>query len=294
MFPIYLKNYRNYIHNICDILHLWVWFKSLSNYLFIPVFSSQLDKNPEKERPRSENRPSNNNNNRPSNNAFPRLPPRTPTPTTPKSLCRNDNISSLFWIQFCCRQNIWRNYFRAGEKCQSMSSCPSFQIERRAWKELPRGSREYSDALEKLKGKICNKQSQMVCCAGWAPFKLTFLPFESVVCLCHLLCHFLIFSNLAFHQGASVQQPQPLPQQLQPQQQQLGGVWEAQRVASPGVFASQWVSAQASSESGIGGSSWEKVQQSTRGLWTTWRGRFAALGQRRFAAKTISSEATLA
>ena len=39
MFPIYLKNYRNYIHNICDILHLWVWFKSLSNYLFIPVFS---------------------------------------------------------------------------------------------------------------------------------------------------------------------------------------------------------------------------------------------------------------
>ena len=55
---------------------------------------------------------------------------------------------------------------RAGVKCQSMTSCPSFQIERRNWKQLARGSKEYSTALENLKAKICNKKSAMVCCTG--------------------------------------------------------------------------------------------------------------------------------
>merc|ERR1719300_514230 len=54
----------------------------------------------------------------------------------------------------------------AGVKCQLISSCPSFETERRKWKELAKGSKQYSAALEKLKAQICNKQPQMVCCTG--------------------------------------------------------------------------------------------------------------------------------
>jgi len=76
-----------------------------------------------------------------SNNAYPRIPPKTEPPKA-VSLCRS------------------------GVKCQPMTSCPSFQNERRRWKELPRGSVEYTSALNKLKALICNKESQMVCCTG--------------------------------------------------------------------------------------------------------------------------------
>ena len=132
-------------------------------------------------------------------------------------------FSNIFEDQYHCRE---------GEKCELMSSCPSFQLERRAWKALPRGSQEYSDALDQLKKKICNKESQMVCCAGWATFKIYFLPIcASCVIfaardLKHKLCLFHVLqksvSNLVSDPGASVPQRQQLPlrQQRQRRQQQ--------------------------------------------------------------------------
>ena len=108
----------------------------------------------------------------------------------------------LLYIRF---SNIFEDQYhcRGGEKCELMSSCQSFQLERRAWKALPRGSQEYSDALDKLKKKICNKESQMVCCAGWVAFKLYFLPI-CASCVIYLLprisssnCVFFMFFKKA-------------------------------------------------------------------------------------------------
>ena len=53
---------------------------------------------------------------------------------------------------------------RIGESCVQQASCPSFQAGRDALKKLKKGSKDYHDALERLKSQICNKSCRYVCC----------------------------------------------------------------------------------------------------------------------------------
>ena len=53
---------------------------------------------------------------------------------------------------------------RRGESCVHQSSCPSFQAGRDALTKLKKGTKDYHDALERLKSQICNKSCKYVCC----------------------------------------------------------------------------------------------------------------------------------
>lgn len=51
-----------------------------------------------------------------------------------------------------------------GEKCVLQDCCQSFSDLKNTWKSLPKGSIEYSEKLNELKTKVCNKAGKGVCC----------------------------------------------------------------------------------------------------------------------------------
>ena len=84
------------------------------------------------------------------------LPTSTPTisiehqpPTTTQTTCDLTTSSSCNGI---------------GESCVQQASCHSFQAGREALKKLKKGSKDYQDALDRLKSQICNKSCKYVCC----------------------------------------------------------------------------------------------------------------------------------
>ena len=51
-----------------------------------------------------------------------------------------------------------------GQVCTPQQECQSFSAERKKLKNLSKSSREYSDILENIKKRICDKATQTVCC----------------------------------------------------------------------------------------------------------------------------------
>merc|ERR1712037_759665 len=88
-----------------------------------------------------------------SGNAFPRLPPPPPSTTRPRRPKNHPSSGS-------------RSGCTSGSQCVPLSNCPSFAEEKLAWANLARGSRESIQALGELKGKICKRSPQKVCCAS--------------------------------------------------------------------------------------------------------------------------------
>merc|ERR1712130_369336 len=58
----------------------------------------------------------------------------------------------------CCNQ------CGLGQVCAPQSECTSFQAERSKLVKLSKGSTEYSDLLERIKNRICDKTTWAVCC----------------------------------------------------------------------------------------------------------------------------------
>ena len=61
----------------------------------------------------------------------------------------------------CCSQESCP----AGKECRPEEKCPEFKEEKNKLKSLTRGSTQYSDKKNELKGLICNKSERRVCCS---------------------------------------------------------------------------------------------------------------------------------
>ena len=81
--------------------------------------------------------------------------PHQPTPSQSKPKCNPSTSTS-------CNDG-------SGESCVHKTSCPKFQADTEAWKELTKGTKEYQDALETLKSQVCNKDCEYVCCKESTP-----------------------------------------------------------------------------------------------------------------------------
>merc|ERR1712223_1270566 len=52
-----------------------------------------------------------------------------------------------------------------GEECISKETCPGFQDLQAEWRGATRGSDKYTELLNRLKGKICQRTTKFVCCS---------------------------------------------------------------------------------------------------------------------------------
>merc|ERR1712130_804261 len=86
--------------------------------------------------------------------------------TLPKNSCKRKEALAELRGSVCNKKEngVCCNQCGLGQVCAPQSECTSFQAERSKLVKLSKGSTEYSDLLERIKNRICDKTTKTVCC----------------------------------------------------------------------------------------------------------------------------------
>jgi len=86
--------------------------------------------------------------------------------TLPKNTCRQKEALAELRGSVCnkAEQGVCCNQCGLGKVCTPQKECPSFAAERNKLIKLNKGTVEYSNLLESIKSRICDKVTKTVCC----------------------------------------------------------------------------------------------------------------------------------